>query len=165
MEISYTRVGDYQIPDIAVPDTPQYTLGKYGCMRRSCLKEHRPVLWYCMSLDGTLWDHLVIVDRIRNERMDTLIEGMKRTRGITEKLKAKDQLRWVAGMNNIQAPLRRSSSRRWCADEGLRREPRAVLWQYQPERARLSLGSHLWRGNGGPVHPRGLAERASGPGA
>ena len=103
MEITYTQVGDYLLPNIAVPDTPQYTLGKYGRMRRTYLKEHRPILWDRMILDGTLWGHLAEVDRICNDRMDTLVEGMKRTRGITEELKARDQLRWVTEMNNIHA--------------------------------------------------------------
>ncbi len=56
-----------------------------------------------MVLDGTIWQHLADVDRICYERMDTLMEGMKRARGITEELKARDQLRWVAEMNNAHA--------------------------------------------------------------
>ena len=103
MELAYTQVGDYLIPNIAVPDTPKHTLGKYGRMRRNYLKEHRPILWNQMILDGTIWQHLTDVDRICYERMDKLIEGMKQTRGITEELKAKDQLRWVGEMNNIHA--------------------------------------------------------------
>lgn len=103
MELTYTQVGDYLIPNIAVPDTPHYTLGKYGRMRRTYLKERRPILWDRMILNGTLWSHLAEVDRICNERMDSLIEGMKKARGITEALKAEDQLRWVGEMNNIRA--------------------------------------------------------------
>ena len=103
MELTYTQVGDYLIPNIAVPDTPPHTFGKYGRMRRTYLKEHRPILWNQMILDGTLWKHLADVDRTCYDRMDTLIEGMKQTRGITEDLKARDQLRWVAEMNNIHA--------------------------------------------------------------
>ena len=103
MDIICTPVGDYLIPNIAASDVPHHTLGKYGRMRRAYLKEHRPILWERMILDGTLWDHLASVDRICEDRMDTLIEGMKRTWGITEELKASDQLRWVAEMNNIHA--------------------------------------------------------------
>ena len=103
MELTHTQVGDYLIPNIAAPDAPHHPLGKYGRMRRTYLKEHRPILWERMILDGTLWQHLVDVDRICEERMDTLIEGMKQTRGITEELKSKDQLRWVGEMNNIHA--------------------------------------------------------------
>ena len=103
MELAYTQVGDYLIPNIAVPDTPHHPLGKYGRMRRNYLKEHRPILWERMILDGTLWGHLADVDRICYDRMDTLIEGMKQARSITETLKVSDQLRWVAEMNNIHA--------------------------------------------------------------
>lgn len=103
MELTYTPVGDYLIPNIAASDAPHHTLGKYGRMRRAYLKEHRPILWERMILDGTLWDHLAEVDQTCYERMDSLIEGMKRTRGITEELKASDQLRWVGEMNNIHA--------------------------------------------------------------
>ena len=103
MDITYTQVGDYLIPNIAASAAPHHTLGKYGRMRRAYLKEHRPILWERMILNGTLWEHLTSVDLICEERMDTLIEGMKQTRGITEELKSKDQLRWVAEMNNIHA--------------------------------------------------------------
>ena len=103
MELTYTQVGDYLIPNIAVPNTPHYTLGKYGRMRRIYLKEHHPILWNQMILDGTLWQHLADVDRICYERMDMLIESMKRARGITEELKARDQLCWVTEMNNAHA--------------------------------------------------------------
>ena len=103
MELTYTQVGDYLIPNIAILVTPHHTLGKYGRMRRSYLKEHRPILWERMILDGSFWQHLASVDRTCEERMDTLIDGMKKTRGITEELKSKDQLRWVAEMNNIHA--------------------------------------------------------------
>ena len=72
MELTYTQVGDYLIPNIAVPDTPHHTLGKYGRMRRSYLKERRPIVWNQMVLDGTIWQHLADVDRICYERMDTL---------------------------------------------------------------------------------------------
>lgn len=103
MKITYTQVGDYLIPDITAPEIPHRALGNYGRMRRTYLKEHRPILWNQMVLDGTLWTHLADVDRICYERMDTLIEGMVKARGITEELKVRDQRRWVSEMNNIHA--------------------------------------------------------------
>ena len=103
MDITYTQVGDYLIPNIAVPETPHHILGKYGRMRRAYLKEHRPIVYNEMILTGTLWNHLSEVDRICYERMDTLIEGMVKARGITETMKSTDQLRWVGEMNNIHA--------------------------------------------------------------
>jgi len=108
MELTYTQVGDYLIPNIAIPDAPHHTLGKYGRMRRTYLKEHRPILWERMILNGTLWEHLADVDRICEERMDTLIEGMKNAQSITEDLKSKNQLQWVGEMNNIHAAAEES---------------------------------------------------------
>lgn len=103
MEITYRKYGDYYIPNIGLPEYPSEPLGKYGRMRRTYLKEHRPILWERMILDGTLWNHLHEIDQAAYERMDALIPSMAEKRGITEALKACDQLRWVGEMNNIHA--------------------------------------------------------------
>ena len=103
MEINYRKNGDYYIPNIGLPEYPSEPLGKYGRMRRTYLKEHRPILWERMILDGTLWNHLHEIDHAAYERMDALIPAMAEKRGITEALKARDQLRWVGEMNNIHA--------------------------------------------------------------
>ena len=98
---TYRQCGDFFIPEMALPDTPENPLGKYGRMRQRYLKEHRGVLYNAMILDGTLWDHLAEVDKTCKERMDTLILGMKEAQGITEDLKAHDPMAWVGAMNNI----------------------------------------------------------------
>ena len=98
---TYRQCGDYLIPEIALPDTPENPIGKYGRMRHRYLKEHRGVLYNAMILDGTLWNHLAKVDKICKERMDVLILGMKEKWGITEDLKAHDLMAWVGAMNNI----------------------------------------------------------------
>jgi len=103
MEITYRKNGDYYIPNIALPDQPNGPLGKYGRMRKRYLKEHHPTLWNQMILDGTLFPHLHETDRICEERMDVLISAMADKRGVTEQMKARDQLRWVGEMNNIRA--------------------------------------------------------------
>ena len=103
MEITYRKNGDYYIPNIGLPEYSSGPLGKYGRMRRTYLKEHRPILWERMILDGTLWNHLHEIDQAAYERMDTLIPALAEKRGITEALKARDQLRWVGEMNNIHA--------------------------------------------------------------
>ena len=103
-EITYRQEGDYLIPNIGLPETTDHTpLGMYGRMRREYLKEHRPILWNRMILDGTLFPHLHETDRICEGRMDTLISAMADKRGVTEELKARDQLRWVGEKNNIKA--------------------------------------------------------------
>ena len=98
---TYRQCGDFFIPEMALPDTPENPLGKYGRMRHRYLKEHRGVLYNAMILDGTLWSHLAEVDKICKDRMDVLILGMKEKWGITEDLKAHDPMAWVGAMNNI----------------------------------------------------------------
>lgn len=98
---TYRQCGDFFIPEIALPDTHQISIGKYGRMRQRYLKEHREVLYNAMILDGTLWDHLVEVDKTCKERMDVLILDLKEKQGITEDLKARDPIAWVGAMNNI----------------------------------------------------------------
>ena len=97
---TYRQVGDYFIPDIELPER-HYEIGKYSRMRHRYLKEHRKIQYTTMILDGTLYDHLEEIDRICNERMETMVAAMKQQQGITEELKAADQLAWVGAMNNI----------------------------------------------------------------
>ena len=98
---TYRQVGDYLIPDIELPER-NYEIGKYGQMRHRYLKEHRKSQYTTMILDGTLYDHLEEVDRLCNERMKIMVTSMKKQQGITEDLKARDQLAWVGAMNNIR---------------------------------------------------------------
>ena len=108
---TYRQVGDYLIPDIELPEK-NYEIGKYGRMRHRYLKEHRRIQYTTMILDGTLYDHLEEIDRICNERMETMVAAMKKQQGITEELKTRDQLAWVGAMNNIRS----------CAEENILRE-------------------------------------------
>ena len=98
---TYRQVGDYLIPDIELPER-NYEIGKYGRMRHRYLKEHRKIQYITMILNGTLYDHLEEIDRICNERMETMVATMKKQQGITEELKAAYQLAWVGAMNNIR---------------------------------------------------------------
>ena len=99
--VTYNQVGDYFIPDIELPER-HYEIGKYSRMRHRYLKEHRKIKYTTMILDSTLYDHLEEIDRICNERMETMVIAMKKQQGITEELKARDQLAWVGVMNNIR---------------------------------------------------------------
>ena len=99
---TYRQVGDYFIPDIELPER-NYEIGKYGRMRHRYLKEHRKIQYTTMILNGTLYDHLEEIERICNERMETMVAAMKKQQGITEELKAADQLAWVGAMNNIRS--------------------------------------------------------------
>jgi len=99
---TYIQVGDYLIPDISLPDAPAYTIGKYGRMRKAYLKEHRPGLYTRLILSGKLHEHLAEVERTCNERLDIMIPQMAKAQGVTEAMKARDQLGWVGRMNEIK---------------------------------------------------------------
>ena len=97
---TYRQVGDVLIPDVELPGR-NYQISKYGRMRHLYLKEHCPVQYSTMVLDGTLYDHLEEVDRVCRERMTAMVDAMKEHQGITEELKARDQLAWVHGLDGI----------------------------------------------------------------
>ena len=104
MEITYTKNGDYLIPNIGLPEQTETTpLGKYGRMRRTYLKEHRPILWERMILKGTLWNHLREIDREAYDRLDRMIPELAKNAGATEALKAADPMKWVGLMNACKA--------------------------------------------------------------
>ena len=99
--MTYTRQGDYLIPDLEAPEAPR--IGKYGTMRHSYLRDHHRGIFDGMLLRGTLNAHLEQIDRQANEMMDRLTAQMAQSQGVTEQLKARDQMAWVAAMNNIRA--------------------------------------------------------------
>ena len=100
---TYRREGDYLIPNLKLPDTEHYQIGKYGMMRKTYLKEHRPVLYNTLFLNGTLYRHLAEIDQTCNKRMELMIRQMAEHEGVTEALKASDQMAWVGAMNNIRS--------------------------------------------------------------
>ena len=100
MELTYTMQGDYLIPDLTVPESPK--LGKYGMLRRTFLREHRDGIYTGMLLNGTLNSHLEEVDRQAQKMLDDLTEQMKALNGVTESLKAEDQMQWVQMINSIR---------------------------------------------------------------
>ena len=102
MELTYTKHGDYYLPDIKAPQAPAYQIGKYGRHRKRYLEEHRPVLYETMILSGTLWDHLSEIERSCHERMERIVAEMEKTDGINEELKSANQMDWVRRMNGIR---------------------------------------------------------------
>ena len=103
MGVTYRQEGDYLIPNLSLPEEPEYQIGKYGCMRRSYLKEHRPVLYANLLTSGTLHRHLAEIDQACNERMEIIVSAMVKQEGVTEALKVADQMEWVCRMNNIRS--------------------------------------------------------------
>ncbi len=104
-ELTYTKVGDYYIPDLILDEEPEQDVfyGKYGSLRRDYLREHKPKLWAVLVNNGTLADHLKGIERTAERRMDTLLPQMMKVAGVTEELKARDQMAWVGLMNNCIA--------------------------------------------------------------
>ena len=100
-ELTYICVGDYYIPNLKLAEQPDRSIGKYGRMRRSYLKEHRPVLYASLLTSGTLHRHLAEIDQACNERMAIIVSDMARQEDVTEALKAADQMEWVRRMNSI----------------------------------------------------------------
>ena len=99
MALTYTKQGDYLIPDLIPPESPR--LGKYGMLRRSFLRSHKKGIYTGMLLKGTLNSHLEETDRQANEMLETMIAGMMKAEGVTESLKASNQMEWVRQMNSI----------------------------------------------------------------
>ena len=100
---SYHQEGNYLIPNLTPPDEPEYQIGKYGRMRRSYLKEYRPVLYANYLTSETLHQHLAEIDQACNERMEIIVSAMAKQEGATEALKAADQMEWVRRMNSIRS--------------------------------------------------------------
>lgn len=100
-EITYTQNRDYFIPDIVLKEKQHKPLGKYGRMRKDYLKNHRPTLWNRFILRDMLSEHLCEIDNKANARFDDLLSLYAERYGITEQLKATDQMEWVRRMNNI----------------------------------------------------------------
>ena len=98
---SYHQEGNYLIPNLTPPDEPEYQIGKYGRMRRSYLKEYRPVLYANYLTSEPLHQHLAEIAQACNERMEIIVSAMAKQEGVTEALKAADQMEWVRRMNNI----------------------------------------------------------------
>ena len=99
---TYRQVGDYFIPSITLPDDGEYQIGKYGRMRRSYLKEYRKILYNNYVLEGMLFKHLAEIDQACNERIENIVSAMAKQEGVTEALKAADQIEWVCRMNSIR---------------------------------------------------------------
>ena len=102
MELTYTKCGDYLIPNLVLSDTKEYHIGKYGRLRRAYLKEHRPILYSELILSGRL--HAVVADLNEQaaDRLDLIIRQMMKAEGVTEAMKAENQMLWVQSMNSIR---------------------------------------------------------------
>ena len=101
----YSRFGDYYIPNLELSEQPDKPIGKYGRMRRRYLKEYRPVLYNSLILSEKLYPHLLEIDEAANARMDILMPQLMKAAGVTEELKAADQMKWVGLANACRAQM------------------------------------------------------------
>ena len=103
MELTYTQCGDYLIPNLVLSDTKEYHIGKYGRMRRAYLKDRRPALYSSLLLIEKLFPHLAETDVACKNRLEIIEAEMMRREGVTEALKAADQMEWVRRRNSIHS--------------------------------------------------------------
>ena len=99
---TYTKVGDVLFPDLSIGEAEQRPIGKDGRMRKRYLKEQHPVIFSELLLTGKLYPHLLEIDEACEGRMELLVLQMAKNEGVTEALKAADQMEWVARMNSIR---------------------------------------------------------------
>ena len=100
--MSYTLHGDYYLPDLVLREE-EPTYGKYGMLRKQFLKEHRSAGYQYLLLTGKLNEHMNQTDQEARDQVETLMAQMTEKQGVTEELKAQDQMEWVRLMNNIKA--------------------------------------------------------------
>ena len=100
--LSYTLHGDYYLPDLVLNEE-EPTYGKYGILLKQFLKEYRSARYQYLLLIGKLTEHLNQIDQEARKQVEMLTEQMVKKQGVTEKLKAQDQMEWVRLMNNIKA--------------------------------------------------------------
>ena len=101
-EIGYTMQGDYQLPNLEMPEQRSVTLGRYAEMRRKFLKEQHRVLYYNLLTSCKLTEHLAEVEQRATSMEETLVRQMAEKEGLSESLKETDMMAWVRRMNNLR---------------------------------------------------------------
>ena len=99
---TYTRVGNYLLPNLTIPEEEQKPIGIWGQRHARHLKQHHKILYYNLLTSGKLNAHLAEIDRQAEEMFFRLVKQMAEREGVTEQLKAENQMEWVRRMNNIR---------------------------------------------------------------
>ena len=102
MKLTYTKQGDYLIPDITIRQ-PRKALGHYGRLRKTYLQYFRPILFNELVLSDMLFEHCLEIEETARNRIDVILSGVMKQYGITEELKAENQMEWVRQMNACKA--------------------------------------------------------------
>ena len=100
---TYTRQGDYCLPDVCLPPEEERPIGIYGQRRRVYLKKHHRVLYYNLLTAGTLDGHLADIEEQAEAMFSRLVKQLSEKEGVTEALKEENQMLWVQRMNNIRS--------------------------------------------------------------
>ena len=106
MEITYTRQGDYYLPNLTLPEQPQVELGMYAQLRRKFLENQHKILYFNLLTKCKLVEHLADIEQQAFDMEERIIQQMAEQQGVTETLKAQDQMEWVRRMNNIRNAAR-----------------------------------------------------------
>ena len=101
--ITYTRQGDYLIPDLTLPTEPELPLGRYALMHRDYLEQHKRVTYLNLLTQGRLNEHLYQTEQAALQRLELLTKQLSAEQGVTEELKEKAPMQWVGLMNNIRS--------------------------------------------------------------
>ena len=105
--IQYRQVGDYNIPNLILPpEEVNIALGKWGMLHKDYLLKHKKVTFTTLLTEGKLWQYLADIDTQAQQMIDTLVEQMKISEGVTEQLKEENQMEWIFRMQNIEARAR-----------------------------------------------------------
>lgn len=99
---TYTKIGKYYIPNVSVPDTKKYNIGKYGRMHAKFIKQNKHYIYSAKIFDGTWFGYLEEIDNTAREMVDKIIRDLAIEQGITEELKAKDQFAWISAMEQMK---------------------------------------------------------------
>lgn len=102
MNISYTRKGDYLLPNLILKDKEQFNIGKYGLLRLEYIKKYKLGLYFDLLVNDTLNEYLHDIDTTVMEKVQKLIIELAEKENINEKLKENNQMLWVNKMNNIK---------------------------------------------------------------
>ena len=102
LNMTYTMKNGYRLPDLLPPQEPEVHLGKYALLCRRFLKERRPVMFTNLLTTGRLNEHLMEIQQTAQRRVEQITAQMAKAEGVTEELKARDQMQWVGRMNNLK---------------------------------------------------------------
>lgn len=102
MNISYTKQGDYLLPDLILKEKVQYNIGKYGLLRLQYIKKYKLGLYFDLLVNDNLNEYLHDIDTTVMEKVQKIIKKLAEKKNINEKLKQDNQMLWVSKMNNIK---------------------------------------------------------------